>query len=604
MNDQKIENQLNLALEATEEEREKSVVLNTGYDREERTWELIVKYTGDLERIASENIQVTRLLNEYAILVVPESLIGWLADIPEIEYIEKPKRLYFARADGKRASCMTPVQRPPLSLTGRGVLVAVLDSGADYRHPEFRNLDGTTRIRALWDQTVEGTPPPGYYVGTEFTQEQLNEALTQEGLTQQEAVREASEEGLMQQGAVRETSGEMLTQQNALPVSRDVSGHGTGVLAIAAGNNGVAYESEILVVKLGSPRADSFPRTTELIMGINYVIEKALEYRMPVAINISFGNTYGSHTGKSLLETYIDDISNLWKSVFCVGSGNEGAAAGHAGGRLAAGEIQNVEFAVGDYEPTLSLQIWKNYVDTFDIFLVHPNGTVLGPFYERPATQRYRAGRTELLVYYGEPSPYSVEQEIYVDFLPLGDYIDSGVWNVRLVPGRIVDGSYQMWFPSSAATGSATRFLRPRESDTLTIPSTASNVITVGAYNAATDAYADFSGRGSEEGGALKPSLAAPGVNIETAAPDGRYVSQTGTSFATPFVTGAAALLMQYGVVDGEDPFLYGEKVKAYLQRGARPLPVAVLEPLPGFGAYPNNQVGYGALCVRDSLPG
>ena len=590
MNDQKIENQLNLALEATEEEREKSVVLNTGYDREERTWELIVKYTGDLERIASENIQVTRLLNEYAILVVPESLIGWLADIPEIEYIEKPKRLYFARADGKRASCMTPVQRPPLSLTGRGVLVAVLDSGADYRHPEFRNLDGTTRIRALWDQTVEGTPPPGYYVGTEFTQEQLNEALTREGLTQQEAVREASDEGMMQQGAVRETSGEMLARQNALPVSRDVSGHGTGVLAIAAGNNGVAYESEILVVKLGSPRADSFPRTTELIMGINYVIEKALEYRMPVAINISFGNTYGSHTGKSLLETYIDDISNLWKSVFCVGSGNEGAAAGHAGGRLAAGEIQNAEFAVGDYEPTLSLQIWKNYVDTFDIFLIHPNGTVLGPFYERPATQRYRAGRTELLVYYGEPSPYSVEQEIYVDFLPLGDYIDSGVWNVRLVPGRIVDGSYQMWFPSSAATGSATRFLRPRESDTLTIPSTASNVITVGAYNAATDAYADFSGRGSEEGGALKPSLAAPGVNIETAAPDGRYVSQTGTSFATPFVTGAAALLMQYGVVDGEDPFLYGEKVKAYLQRGARPLP--------GFGAYPNNQVGESVIIV------
>ncbi len=595
MNDQKIENQLNLALEATEEEREKSVVLNTGYDREERTWELIVKYTGDLERIASENIQVTRLLNEYAILVVPESLIGRLADIPEIEYIEKPKRLYFARADGKRASCMTPVQRPPLSLTGRGVLVAVLDSGADYRHPEFRNLDGTTRIRALWDQTAEGTPPPGYYVGTEYTQEQLNEALAREGLTQQEAVREASDEGLMQQGAVRKTSGEMLARQNVLPVSRDVSGHGTGVLAIAAGNNGVAYESEILVVKLGSPKADSFPRTTELIMGINYVIEKALEYRMPVAINISFGNTYGSHTGKSLLETYIDDISNLWKSVFCVGSGNEGAAAGHAGGRLADGEIQNVEFAVGDYEPTLSLQIWKNYVDTFDIFLVHPNGTVLGPFYERPATQRYRAGRTELLVYYGEPSPYSVEQEIYVDFLPLGDYIDSGVWNVRLVPGRIVDGSYQMWFPSSAATGSATRFLRPRESDTLTIPSTASNVITVGAYNAATDAYADFSGRGSEEGGALKPSLVAPGVNIETAAPDGRYVSQTGTSFATPFVTGAAALLMQYGVVDGEDPFLYGEKVKAYLQRGARPLP--------GFTEYPNPQVGYGALCVRDSLP-
>lgn len=562
MNDQKIENQLNLALDATEEEREKSEVLNTGYNREERTWELIVKYTGDLGRIASEDIQVTELLNEYAILVVPESLIGWLAEIPEIEYIEKPRRLYFARTEGKRASCMTTVQRPPLRLTGRGVLVAMLDSGADYRHPEFRNPDGTTRIRALWDQTAEGTPPPGYHVGAEYTQEQLNESLMQEG---------------------------------APPLSLDVSGHGTGVLAIAAGNNGVAYESEMVVVKLGTPKADSFPRTTELMMGINYVIEKALEYRMPVAVNISFGNTYGSHTGGSLLERYIDDISNLWKSVFCVGSGNEGAAAGHAGGSLREGEIQNVEFAVGDYESTLSLQIWKNYVDTFDIFLIHPNGTVLGPFYERPATQRYRAGMTELLVYYGEPSPYSVEQEIYVDFLPMRDYIDSGIWNVRLAPGKVVDGGYRMWFPSSAAIGSATRFLRPRESETLTIPSTASDVITVGAYNAATDAYADFSGRGAEGGGSGKPSLVAPGVNIETAAPDGGYISQTGTSFATPFVTGAAALLMQFGIVDGEDPFLYGEKVKAYLQRGARPLP--------GFDAYPNNQVGYGALCVENSLP-
>ncbi len=563
MNDQKIENQLNLALEATEREREKSITLETGYNREDRTWELIVKYTGDLEKLALEGILVTELLNEYAILTVPESHIAWLAEIPEIEYIEKPKRLFFARVDGKRASCMTPVQRPPLNLSGRGVLVAVLDSGADYRHPEFLHADGTTRIRALWDQTLDGTPPEGYQIGSEFTQEQINQALA---------------------------------KPDAPPITRDNSGHGTGVLAIAAGNRGVAYESEILVVRLGTPKTDGFPRTTELMMGIDYVVRKALEYRMPVAINLSFGNTYGSHTGTSLLETYINDISNWWKSVICVGSGNEGAAAGHAGGKLSGLEIQNAEFAVGSYEPTLSLQIWKNYTDIFDIYLIHPGGTIIGPFYERPATQRYQAGRTELLVYYGEPSPYSIEQEIYIDFIPMGDYIDSGIWNIRLVPKKIVDGTYRMWFPSSAAIGNATRFLRPRESDTLTIPSTASGVITVGAYNAATDAYADFSGRGTElPGNQRKPSLVAPGVGIETAAPDNRYLSQTGTSFATPFVTGAAALLMQWGIVDENDLFLYGEKVKAYLQRGARPLP--------GFVEYPNNQVGYGALCVRDSVP-
>ena len=530
---------------------------------EERTWEVIVKYSGNLSTIASEAVQVTELMNEYAVLIVKESLIDRLAVIPEIEYIEKPVRLFFARASGMSASCITPVRRPPFNLTGRGVLVAMLDSGVDYLHPEFRYPDGTTRILNLWDQTVQGQPPAGYHLGTEFTKEQIDEALSEPGLA---------------------------------PLSVDVSGHGTGVLAIAAGNNGVAYESGILAVKLGTPKSDGFPRTTELMLGLDYVLKKALEYRMPVAVNISFGNTYGSHTGTSLLETYIDDMSNLWKSSICVGSGNEGAAAGHTSGRLTNTQIQNTEFVIASYESSLSLQIWKNYADSFQIYLIHPGGSIIGPLYERPPAQRYRIQNTDLLIYYGEPGPYSVDQEIYIEFIPTRDYIDSGVWNVRLVPERIVDGTYQMWFPSSAAIGSATRFLNPRESNTLTIPSTASKVITVGAYNGATGAYADFSGRGAAANSLQKPTLVAPGVDIQTAAPDGRYVSQTGTSFATPFVTGAAALLMQYGIVDGEDPFLYGEKVKAYLQRGARPLP--------GFSMYPNNQVGYGALCVRDSLPG
>lgn len=562
MNSQKIENELNLALDATEEEREKSVSLDVGYDPQERTWELIVKYSGNLERIRSEAVQVTELSNEYAILVVRESLIDALARIPEIEYIEKPKRLFFSRMEGKRASCMTPVQRPPQNLNGRGVLVAVLDSGVDYRHPEFRKADGTTRIRALWDQTAEGRPPAGYYLGTEYTEAQLNESLADE---------------------------------SGAPLSMDVSGHGTGVLAIAAGNHGVAYESELLVVKLGNPREGGFPRTTELMQGLDYVIRKALEYQMPVAINLSFGNTYGSHRGTSLLETYMNDMSNLWKSVICVGSGNEGASAGHTSGRLKGSDIQNMEFVTASYEPAMSLQIWKNYVDAFDIYLVHPNGTVLGPLVERPPAQRYRAGSTELLVYYGEPSPYSVDQEIYVDFIPSGDYIDAGIWNIRLIPRRIVDGTYQMWLPSSAAIGSATRFLRPVETGTLTIPSTASQVVTVGAYNTRTDAYADFSGRGMESAGLQKPTLVAPGVDILTAAPGNNYQRRTGTSFATPFVTGAAALLMQYGITDRNDAYLYGEKVKAYFQRGARPLPA--------FREYPNPVVGYGALCVADSLP-
>ena len=180
MNDQKIENLLNLALDATENERERSLELDVGFDELTRTWELIVKYSGDIGRLTRENEEITvvEMLNNFAIITVPEHLIDRLADQPEIEYIEKPKRLFFAVNQGRTASCITPVQNERFNLFGQGVLVAVIDSGIDYAHPDFRNEDGTTRIVNLWDQTVSAGPSPeGYLIGTEYTAEQINEAL-------------------------------------------------------------------------------------------------------------------------------------------------------------------------------------------------------------------------------------------------------------------------------------------------------------------------------------------------------------------------------------------------------------------------------------------
>ena len=93
----------------------------------------------------------------------------------------------------------------------------------------------------------------------------------------------------------------------------------------------------------------------------------------------------------------------------------------------------------------------------------------------------------------------------------------------------------------------------------------------------------------------VKPDLAAPGVDVQTAAAGGGYTSVTGTSFAAPFVSGGAALLMEWGIVNGNDPYLYGEKIRAYLQRGA--------QKLPGYRQWPNASVGYGRLCLESSLP-
>lgn len=269
--DQKIENLLNLALDATQAEREKSLTLDVGYDPGNRKWDVIVKYSGSLERLRTQDIQIVELANEYAIITAPQAAISYLAAQPEIEYMEKPKRLFFSAEQGRTASCMDALQitdgvgaNP--ALLGQGILIAVIDSGVDYTHPDFRNPDGSTRILAIWDQSVPGDPPQGYHLGTQYTKAQIDEALR---------------------------------SSTDLPI-RDLSGHGTEVLGIAAGNGkngsrGAAPLAHILVVKLGSPRPDSFPRTTELMQALDYVFKKAREWQLPVAVNLSFGNVYGPH---------------------------------------------------------------------------------------------------------------------------------------------------------------------------------------------------------------------------------------------------------------------------------------------------------------------
>ena len=577
MTDQKIENLLNLALEATPEEREESLRLSEGYDKTEQTWDLIVKYNGDLKVLNREGVSFVPLIKEYAIVTIQERLISWLAAQTEIEYVEKPKRLFFAVNQGKAASCVLGLENPPYNLTGKEILIAILDSGIDFTHPDFIKEDGTTRIVAIWDQGVSGTPPEGYRIGTEFTQNEINQAL----------------EGIRQ----GRTSSKVLN-------TRDLSGHGTAVAGIAAGNGrasegryrGMAPDSELLVVKLGVPRPDSFPRTTELMQAVDYVVRKALELKMPLVINLSFGNVYGSHDGTSLLETFLDDISNYGRTVIVAGTGNEGEAAGHTGGNLTAGETKEIELAVGEYETSINVQLWKSYTDEISVYLISPEGRTVGPVQEKLGAQRFLTGGTELLVYYGEPSPYSMSQEIYMDFLPKSTYIDSGVWKIRLVPGKLVEGRYDLWLPGAGELNRDTRFYLPSPETTLTIPSTARNVISVGAYDSSLMSYAPFSGRGyTRDNREIKPDLSAPGVNVRTTAPGGGYTTVTGTSFATPFVSGTAALLQQWGIVDANDPYLYGAKVKAYLIKGARHLP--------GFEVWPNRKLGWGALCVSESLP-
>lgn len=580
---QKIDVSLRASLEATPVERNASDDLSTG-SSSDGFWDLIVLYTGSPQTLQNEfpSSSFTFLLGNYAIVKISEDDIPSLAAFPQVIYIERPRQLFFEIVSARQASCLSAIQEnSSYGLTGKGILISVIDSGIDYAHPDFCNPDKTTRLVALWDQTILADPsagrfaPAGYSQGTLFSPEQINVAL----------------------------QADTFEQRMELVPSTDVTGHGTHVAGIAAGNGrasgglyrGVAPESSLLAVKLGSPDPKGFPNTIELMQAVDFSVRYAIEHTVPLVINLSFGNTYGSHSGTSLLETYLDYVSNLGRINIVVGSGNEGNNGGHASARLASLESARIEFAVGNYESSLSIQIWKNYWDDIRFQLTPPGLGTSFKIPNQPGSWRFSFGTTRILVYYGLPSPYSLYQEIAIDLLPRRDYISGGVWFFTAEARSVIEGIIDLWMPAAAIRGAATQFLTPTTETTLTIPSTAGNVITVGAYDSSTNTLAPFSGRGyTWNTGQVKPDLVAPGVGITSCAVGGGYESRSGTSMAAPFVSGSCALLMQWGILQNNDPFLYGEKMKAYLIRGARQLPFSV--------SYPNPQSGYGALCVSNSL--
>lgn len=554
---EKQEDLLVISLGVTDEERRKSPELQVGFSDDGQRVELIVRYVGTISQLVEKypGTEITELLGGYGIIVTPRRFVDDISAEENIEYVEKPKLLYPDIEAAKVASCITQVQQGvnnPYNLTGSGTIVAVIDSGINLKSPEFNGPDGKTRIIDIWDQTTD----------------------------------------VIVSGAQVE---EYISQQGVQSIAVDTIGHGNNVARIACGSNGVALNAEIIVVKMGFSVNSSFPRTTQLMEAVDFCIKRGIAYNKPISINISYGNNYGDHTGTSLLETYIDNVISMWKCVICVGSGNEGGTATHTFGQLTEGVEQSIELAVGAYETSVNVQIWKDYSDDFDIEIITPSGESLGRIGKYNKINRATTRSTELITYYGMPSPYSIRQEIYIDMIPVSNYIQYGIWTFRIIPRKIVSGRFDMWLPSEASLNQGTGFTFPEDTMTITIPSTAQSVITVGAYDARSLNAAPFSGVGYvvKIGSAVisKPDIAAPGVGIRL----DEITQVTGTSFATPFVTGSAALLMEWGIVRGNDPYLYGEKVKAYLRKGARPFR--------GEKITPNDRMGFGALCLRDSLP-
>ena len=475
------------------------------------------------------------------------NMLNELLKYRQIEYIEKPFILETQDTQSFSSTGITNFKNRS-GLTGNGTIIGLIDSGIDYTLPLFRDENGNSRILYYWDQSIIGTPPEGFKEGTLYTQEDINKAINGEGF---------------------------------IPIPTTAN-HGTHVAGIAAG---IANEAGLIVVRVGRRDVDYYSRSTEFMRAIKFILDKAQELSMPVSINISYGSNEGSHRGLSLFEQYVDDMCLFWKNNIVVAAGNNRDKGGHKHIKLE-NQIEEVELTIGSNETIININIWPNFADDFMVYLVNPSNQKTQSISLTSGEVRNSIGTTRIKGYFYPIPPYSTQRRVTFQ-LTTNSQITPGIWKIVFIPINIVDGNINIYLPTSEGLSKDTRFLIPTTELTVTVPGTARRVLTVGSYNSRTDIVSIFSGEGQTCFCVEKPDILAPGEDIISLLPGGNQGALTGTSMATPHVTGVCSLFHEWGIVNNNDPFLYSAKLKATLLKSARRRNNVT---------YPNNLSGYGLL--------
>lgn len=474
------------------------------------------------------------------------------------------------------ASGITRIQRPPLSLSGRGVIICIIDTGVRYQEAVFRDESGNSRILAIWDQTIQtGTPPEGFAYGTEYTADQINAALQ-------------SEEPLQ------------------IVPSRDENGHGTALAAVAAGSivggdnpfQGGAPGADIVVVKLKPCKQylrdfyllpDKVPayQENDIMLAVKYADSFAELFRRPVVICLGLGTNMGDHTGSSALSRYLNTVAVRRSRAVVVCGGNEGNTAHHFRGVLEQRQEipQNgldVEIRVSGGVRGFFTELWGTLPDVLNVEIRSPGG-------ESIPIGRILAGQTVTYGFVYDRSRVTVRSVLVEPASGAQLTVfrlenpSEGIWTIGVsAEGQVYNGEFHMWLPITDFLTGEVFFLQPNPYTTLTEPSVAENVIAVSVYDADNNSFYFESGRGFDRNGMVRPDLAAPGVDVSTLSG-----AQTGSSLAAAITAGAVAQLLEWAVVERNNQFAESREIKNYLIRGAA---------RNADTRYPNREWGYGRL--------
>ena len=467
--------------------------------------------------------------------------------------------------------------QPYLSLKGRGVLLGFVDTGIDYTLPVFRYDDGTTKIQYLYDQTAEGTPPKGFSTGAEYTAADIDQAL-------------ASDD-----------------PYSVVP-SKDENGHGTFLASVAAGLPvedfiGAAPDAEIIAVKMRKARPfyrqkycvppwqNEAYESSAVMVGVEYILKKAQALGRPVVICLGMGTNFGSHDGFSVFEEYLEGVSIQKGVCLCAAAGNESQARHHCQGTLLAGETAAIDIKVGEQAGDIYLAIWNTISDRFSVSVRSPSGELVGRVPARSGNMtevKLILERTKVQIEYHFPVEGSGGQLTIIRILDA----TPGIWTITLYGDIVLNGGYHAWLPMTGFVSPTVEFLYASPDYTITVPATTTGLICCGAYNSANQSIYPRSSRGPSRLGQILPDLVAPGVSVGGYYPFG-YGIMTGTSAAAAVLAGACALLLQWGIIEENDPAMSTYQIRAYLIRGCLRSPAMT---------YPNVQWGYGAIQLMQTF--